>query len=133
MVICSKRVTKKKAPAGVRAAKLAKAKKTSVPRKVVRRETRSARKRRREAEGDTAVEESPRKRRREEGDAEEGFEALSEGELDLEELAGDPTATETENEAAVAGPSTPRQAAIGTAKMCAADKVRYTKIIGLKS
>ena len=119
----------KKAPAGIRAAKLAKAKKTTVPRKaksgkvvLVRRETRSTRKRRMEEEPD----ESPRKRRREEGDAEESFEMLSEGELDLEELAGDPTATETETEAAAAAaaePSTPRQAAVETAKMCAGDKV----------
>ena len=61
---------------------MAKAKKTLVPRKVVRRETRAARKPRRE-EGDDTAEESPRKRQREEGDAaEESFEILSGGELD---------------------------------------------------
>ena len=78
---CSKRIgkRKKKAHAGLRATKLTKAKRTSVPRKakVVRRETCSERKCQREEEGDAAVEESPRMRRK------EGFEVLSEGELDL--------------------------------------------------
>ena len=115
---------------------MAKAKKSSVPRKaksslaVVRRETRSARKRRREEqegmEGD-AAEESPRKRRRGEGDvAEESFEVLSDDDLDLEETAGEPTESEFEAGPMAAGPSTPRQAAVETAKMCAGDKVRYT-------
>ena len=131
--IYSKRVGKrKKAPAGVRAVKLAKAKKTSVPRKkVVRRETRSARsaRKRLREEGDDAAEESPRKRRREDGDgdaAEESFEILSGGELDLEELTGDPTESEFE---AAAGQPTPRQAAVETAKMCAGDKVKITRIL----
>ena len=121
--ICSKRVTRKKAPAGVRAAKLAKAKKTSVPRKakVVRRETRSSRKRRHE-EGDMDEGSSPKRQRGED----ESFEVLSGDELALEELAGDPTESEFE---AAAGPTavgqpTPRQPAAETAKMCAADKVR---------
>ena len=113
---------------------MAKGKKTAVPRKtkaVARRETRSARKRRRE-EGDAAAEESPRKRRREEGDAAEGnaadesFEVLSGGELDQEGLTGDPTESEFE---VAAEPSTPRQAAVETAKMCASDKVRYPLIL----
>ena len=106
---CSKRVGKKrKAPAaGVRAAKLAKAKRSGGP--VRRRETRAARKRRLE----------------DNGEGEEDFEALS-GE-DLEELAGDPTATESEFEAvpgptAAAGPR--RETAAETAKMCAGYKVR---------
>ena len=105
----SKRVGKKrKAPAsGIRAAKLAKAKRSGGP--VRRRETRAARKRRREEAGD--------------GDGEEDFKALS-GD-DLEELAGDPTESEFEavpGPTAAAGPR--RETAAETAKMCAGDKVR---------
>ena len=99
---------KRKAPAsGVRAAKLAKAKRGPVR----RRETRAARKRRREEAGD--------------GDGEEDLVALSGGELDVEELAGDPTESEFE---AVPGPTAaagPSRAAAETGKMCAGDKVRH--------
>ena len=97
--------------AGLRSAKLAKAKRATQP----RRETRAARKRRREDAGD--------------GNGDEDLEVLSGEELDLEELAGEPTESEFETAAGpTAGPSARPTQVSAPAKMCAGDKVIHVPI-----